>query len=161
MKTYYYIFFIWCSFISNAQVGIGTTSPQEALHVVGGAIITDLQNSNTSSVLAAADGTLIKRNRILGKILPDGTSSKISGATCVRISTGNYQITFNTPFADSDYLILLSKKRLNENNHDDPNVAYYDQQVNGFKVEIENGDNGTTSGKKIDLEFMFRVEQID
>jgi hypothetical protein len=161
MKIYYTTFMMWFTVMLNAQVGIGTTTPQETLHVVGGVRISNLQNVGSSSIYASCNGTLLTKQRILGKVLSDGTVSKINGATCSRISTGVYQITFDMPLADADYLILLSKRRLNQNSYDDPNITYYNQHNTGFRVEIENGDNGTQSGNKLDLEFMFRVEQID
>ena len=160
MKIIYNVL-LFAILFANAQVGIGTTSPEESLHVIGGIKVSDLQSANVSSLLVDTGGTLIKRNRILGKVSFDGTPSKISGSSCTRISRGNYQITFSNPLLDNDYLIFLTKKRLNDSGYDDPNIAYYDQQLNGFKVEIENGDNGGNPGTRIDLEFMFRVEQID
>ena len=46
--------------LANAQVGIGTTAPQETLHVNGGARISDLTPTATSgtNVSVDANGTL-------------------------------------------------------------------------------------------------------
>lgn len=150
--------------ISNqcfTQVGIRTTNPQETLHVNGGVMVSDLQNNDISTVLSDTAGRLIKRNRIIGKINASGTAILIQGATCSRISQGEYQITFASSMLNNDYLIVLSKHRYHENGHDDPNITYYDQQTTGFKIEIENGDNGNDPGVSLDLEFMFKVEGIN
>ena len=145
--------------ITQAQVGIGTTSPQEQLHIANGNVRVDsLSSTNTSNVLADANGKLIIQQRIMGKVNPDGTANAIS-ASVVRLSTGNYQITFDKPLSDSDYLILLTIKRYN-NSSNDPNVTYYNQETTGFKVEIKNNDDGSSNGSNIKLEFMFKVEEI-
>ncbi len=147
--------------LTYGQVGIGTTTPQEQLHVSGGDLRVDnLSSVATSNVLADTNGKLIIQQRIMGKVNPNGTSSKIVGATSVRVSTGNYRITFDQPLLDRDYIILLTIRRFN-NSRNDPNTTYYNQDVNGFNVEIKNNDDGNSNGSEIDLEFMFKVEKIE
>ena len=39
--------------------------------------------------------------------------------------------------------------------YDDPGITYYDQTVNGFKVNTGDSDNGGSPKDDIDIEFMF------
>ena len=152
--------------ITQAQVGIGTTSPQEQLHIANGDVRVDNLKPDATSgtnVSVDANGTLILSNNnssnniISGKIGADGNAIKINGATCTKIDVGKYKIEFNSL---GDYIILLSYKTLNQIGNDDPNISYSDQTLTSFIVNIENGDNGYQEGTPIDLEFMFKVEGI-
>lgn len=159
MKKLLSVILLLSSF-SYSQVGIGTTTPQEQLHVIGKTRVSSLSSISTSNVLADQNGTLFSQKRIMGKIRSNGNAYKIVGANCIRTSTGRYQITFNEPLQNKHYIILLSKKTLNGTTYDDPNITYYDQQTTGFRVEIENNDNGTQRGVAVNLEFMFKVEEF-
>ena len=113
--------------LANAQVGIGTTTPQETLHVNGGARISDLTPTATSGTNVSVDAngtlTLSKNESVRGKVRANGNAIRINGATCFRINNGDYQINFNTPMSNADYLILLSNR--NPNNNDAPIMSYY------------------------------------
>ena len=144
--------------LANAQVGIGTTSPQETLHVNGGARISDLTPTATSGTNVSVDAngtlTLSKNESVRGKVRANGNAIRINGATCFRINNGDYQINFNTPMSNSDYLILLSNR--NPNNSDAPIMSYYNVTANGFRVKIKDA----YLLYDISIEFMFKVEEI-
>lgn len=96
-----------------------------------------------------------------GKVNSDGTPVVIYGASVVRISEGDYQVTFDTPLIQ-DYIIQVSVLDCdgdcpgNTNDpYDSPSITYYDQQLNGFKVNIGDSDNGAAPKDDIDIEFMF------
>lgn len=144
--------------LANAQVGIGTTTPQETLHVNGGARISDLTPTATSGTNVSVDAngtlTLSKNESVRGKVRANGNAIRINGATCFRINNGDYQINFNTPMSNSDYLILLSNR--NPNNSDAPIMSYYNVTANGFRVKIKDA----YLLYDISIEFMFKVEEI-
>lgn len=100
----------------------------------------------------------------LGKVNGNGSAAKIQGATVSRLNEGDYQITFNTPLADANYIILLTTLDCGGDcpgnsgqDYDDPGATYYDQATTGFRVNVGDSDNGTTEKDDIDLEFMFTV----
>ncbi len=148
------------------QVGIETTNPQEQFHVSGGNLRVDNLSPTATSgtnVSVDANGTLIlsssSNRNVSGKISANGVPIKISGATCSRIDIGDYQITFDTPMSDTDYLILLSNYNVLGLT---ATSSSYDITVNGFKVKI-NDDFFTFFGynvQDIDSDFMFKVESI-
>lgn len=146
--------------LTYGQVGIGTTAPQETLHVNGGARISDLTPTATSgtNVSVDANGTLILSNgvsqKISGKVRANGNAIRINGATCFRVNNGDYQINFTTPMSNSDYLILLSNR--NPTNSDAPIMSYYNVTTNGFRIKIKDA----YLLYDISIEFMFKVEEI-
>lgn len=146
--------------ITQAQVGIGTTSPQEQLHIANGNVRVDNLTPTATSgtnVSVDANGVLILSNNngsISGKVRANGNAIRINGATCFRINNGDYQINFNTPMSSTDYLILLSNR--NPTNSDAPIMSYYNVTANGFRIKIKDA----YLLYDISIEFMFKVEDI-
>ncbi|WP_165872291.1 hypothetical protein, partial [Tenacibaculum sp. M341] len=112
-----------------------------------------------------------------GKVNADGTTNPgaIYNATITKLTTnnggggteGDYQVTFTTALTNTNYIIQLTIPDCGGNcpgntnaNYDDPGITYYDQTVNGFKVNIKDSDNGTSQGDDIDLDFMFTVIKL-
>ena len=94
------------------------------------------------------------------KVLPDGTEIKVFNATVTRVlaaSVGEYQVTFDSPLDDANYIIQLTIISAFGDGNDDPDLSYYDQQTTGFKVETGNNDNGGSDRDEQDFEFMFTV----
>ena len=96
-----------------------------------------------------------------GKVGPTSTNIKVFNATVTRVlplSVGEYQVTFDSPLGDADYIIQLTMRAaLTTTTTDDPDLSYYDQQTTGFKVETGDNDNGNSPRDKQDFEFMFTV----
>ncbi len=90
---------------------------------------------------------------------PDGTILGQRGAfpmSVNRISTGQYDITFDTPLADANYAIILSNQESLVNRDDIK--ALYDSRANtGFFVWIGEQDNGGTAGVYRDREFSAQI----
>ncbi len=100
--------------------------------------------------------------RAAGKINGDGTAAKIIGATVARASgqpRGAYQITFNTPLQNANYIIQLTIASIvtGNNFNDDPDLSYRNQTATGFIVETGDNDNGGSDRDLEDFEFMFIV----
>ena len=91
------------------------------------------------------------------KVLPDGTEIKVFNATVTRESEGEYQVTFDTPLDNADYIIQLTIISAGGVGNDDPDLSYYDQQTTGFKVQTGDNDNGGSDRGERDFEFMFTV----
>ena len=150
--------------ITQAQVGIGTTSPQEQLHIVDGSIrVDDLTPTTTSgtNVSVDANGTLILSNSstISGRVTFDGSAIAIQGATSSRLRVGVYQITFDTPMSNANYLVFLTGM---EYPGLTPTLTVFNNTTNGFEVRA-NDDFFRNNGRflrvdGVDLEFMFKVE---
>ena len=93
-----------------------------------------------------------------GKVSPNGTEIKGFNVTVTKVSLGVYQVTFDTALDNADYIIQLTMRAaLTTTTTDDPDLSYYDQQTNGFKVETGDNDNGNSPRAKQDFEFMFTV----
>ena len=95
----------------------------------------------------------------MGKVNANGIAANIYGATVTRVATGRYNIQFLAPQQNADYIIMLNYRRFNSGSND-PNIAYYNQTNTGFTVVITNNDDGGGPGQFINLEFMFKIEQI-
>ena len=147
--------------LTYGQVGIGTTSPQEQLHIANGDVRVDNLTPNATSgtnVSVDANGVLIlSKNEsvsVRGKVRANGNAIRINGATCFRIDNGDYQINFNNPMSNANYLILLSNR--NPTNSDAPIMSYYNVTANGFRIKIKDA----YLLYDISIEFMFKVEEI-
>jgi len=130
----------------NTTSGIPATNVQEAIDTVS-----DLLN-NFPMIYAT------------GKVNGSGTALTIHRSSVMRIDEGDYQITFDTALPDTEYIIQVSVLDCGGDcpgntteNYDNPGITYYDQQPEGFKVNIGDSDNGANPKDDIDLEFMFTV----
>ena len=149
--------------ITQAQVGIGTTSPQEQLHIVDGNVRVDNLTPNLTSgtnVSVDANGTLILSSSIKGIVKANGSAQSIIGAECSKISRGDYQITFNNTLPNANYIVVLTAFKLNGYT---PTLSIYDNATTGFKVNIR--DDAFAGGYfigvlDVNLKFMFKVEEI-
>ncbi len=104
---------------------------------------TDLQ----TAVLAALP------QPICGRVASDGTGLMLAGASVVRVSTGEYQITFDQPRESDTYPVLLTLEQ--NQNRDDYIVAFADTTVSGFIVEVNEQDNSTKAGTPRNAGFSF------
>ena len=160
--------------ITQAQVGIGTTSPQEELHIAGetSTIRIDGLNSTNNpknngldtSLSVNGSGTIILSNppKILGRVNSDGSPDFIEGSTSSRIGLGVYRVVFNNPMTENKYIVLLTGLELLGLT---PTLTSFNTTVNGFDVYISddffraNGRFDRVDG--VDLEFMFKVEPVN
>ena len=102
--------------------------------------------------------------KAFGKVNGNGSAAKIYGATVTRLSTGDYEVTFDTALTSDDYVIQLTLLDCGGNcppaggpNYDDPGITYYQQTASSFRVNIGDSDNGTNPKVDIDQQFMFTV----
>ena len=117
-------------------------------------------NADNQIVAGTDGGAYLNGPEIIaaGKVSPNGTEIKVFGSTVTRVSLGVYQVTFDTALDNADYIIQLTMRAaLTTTTTDDPDLSYYDQQTNGFKVETGDNDNGNSPRDKQDFEFMFTV----
>lgn len=98
------LLFMFSGLISNAQVGIGTTNPQETLHVAGTLRVTNTNNVTTTSKLAGTCGqgtfadVIVGSNLLLsGNVLSaaDSDNSKYRIATVAMPTTFSNQVFDN------------------------------------------------------------------
>lgn len=117
-----------------------------------------VSKDSTNDITRGVDGGAFFANNIkaFGKVQSTGVPIKIRGATCTRINTGDYTITFNQPLSSNNYTIILSQLDRRAGN-DDPGVTYYNQTINGFSVNVGDNDNGGGARADYDGEFMFLV----
>jgi hypothetical protein len=151
-----------------SQVGIGTTNPLEALHVFGAnsqlrvdglGIVNPLNRGEETPLAVDEDGKFVLSSSpkmelvAMGKILADGTVIKSSGATILKLNTGDYEISFLSILSDKDYIISLT---VNSHLGSSTSVArYYDQTKSSFKV------NTTISQTKYSFLSGYYMENID
>jgi len=153
---------LFLSSLGYAQVGIGTTTPDPttALDVNGVIRSSSLIPTLASGSKVYADPTgkliLFKDTPIMGKVNSNGVAASIYGATVTRFATGRYLIELLVPQQDSNYIIMLTNRRLNSGNND-ANISYYNQTNTSFTVEIRNNDDGGGPGQFTNLEFMFKI----
>ncbi|WP_297706510.1 hypothetical protein, partial [uncultured Eudoraea sp.] len=146
--------------------GVITYTNESATAQTADVISTDADNQIT----AGSDGGAYLNLPVIysaGKVNGNGTAASIYQATVSRINEGDYQITFTTALSNANYIIQLATIDCNGDcpgntsaNYDDPGITYYDQQTSGFKINIGDSDNGTTSKDDIDLEFMYTVIKL-
>jgi len=122
-------------------------------------VVTVVSADSGNEISTGSDGGAFFASpvRAMGKVASDGTAVKIKGATVTRLSQGNYQVTFDTPMPDADYIIQLTLPDRQGVGNDDPGITYYDQQTTGFKVNIGDNDNGKGDRNDYDSEFMFTI----
>ncbi|MGO4911781.1 hypothetical protein [Leeuwenhoekiella sp. W20_SRS_FM14] len=161
---------------SNADVGIGTSTPTAKLQVNGtlrfvdatpgddnGKVLTSDANGNASWQSISGIPQIVAA----GLVIPTGGSSaafttpKLFGATLARTSKGNYQVTFDPARTSANYIVNLANVDCNGNcdgsNYDDPAIAYRNRTATGFLIVVGDNDNGTTNRSDRDLEFSFSV----
>ena len=102
--------------------------------------------------------------KAFGKVNGNGNAAKIYGATVTRLSTGDYEVTFDTALTSDNYVIQLTLLDCGGNcppaggpNYDDPGITYYQQTASSFRVNIGDSDNGSNPKVDIDQQFMFTV----
>jgi len=166
---------------ASGNLGLGTTSPSQKLHVVGSIRMVD-GNQGTGKVLnsdangvgswknlvstdsrngisTGSDGGVYMERYIkaMGKVNSNGSAASIKNASVSRTSTGQYSISFTNTMPDADYIIILTVIDENGANRDDTAARYYNQTSSGFDVRIKDNDNGGSVGTYRDFEFMFVV----
>ena len=181
MKKILFILIFLVNLVSFAQVGIGTTSPNSAasLDIVStdsGFLMPRMNTTERMDITSPPAGLQVYDTttnsiwfyngttwfdsspiKAFGKVRANGNAINIVGATVRRISTGNYEITMNSPMPDSDYIIQLSLKDFNDAGNDDPGIHYYGQNTTRFRVRIQNNDDGGGGGIETNHQFMFTV----
>jgi hypothetical protein len=93
-----------------------------------------------------------------GRVNSAGASLKILNATSSRLSVGEYRITFDSPLADADYVIVLSLE--SNSGADDYIASYSNVTTSSFDVSVNEQDNGGTPGTPVDNGFSFMVPNI-
>ncbi|GLU42480.1 hypothetical protein, partial [Allomuricauda sp. NBRC 101325] len=68
----------------------------------------------------------------MGKINANGSAAKITGASVIQNSTGNYTVTFGSPRGDANYIIQLTLFGATSGS----TIQVTAQDVNGFTVQI-------------------------
>lgn len=158
------LFFLF-SIVGFGQVGINTTSPSTTLDVNGNLRVRSLSGGTMVSDTMGNLATVPFKVVAAGKIHPNGTPIKITGATITRLNRGDYNVSFSSALPDSHYIVMMSIKDCGgncdgNNNYDDPGISYYDQTASGFRINIGDSDNGNSAKTDVDLEFMFIVYAI-
>jgi hypothetical protein len=157
----------------RGNVGIGSTSPSQKLHVVGGARITSVPSTNgnaTSDRVVTVDGSGNLRSlpassfgssgpsiSHAGRINSAGTILGGSGFTVTKIGTGDYRINFSSTMANANYIIQLTVASQAGSRNDAPIITYGSQGTSNFRVYIGDSDNGESDLFRFDSEFMFTV----
>ena len=90
-----------------------------------------------------------------GRVASNGTLLAGQGATAARVGVGRYQITYDNAQATANCAILLTNQR--SPGRDSYEIYFFNDTVNGFFVEINEGDNGTSANTLRDNEFSFMV----
>lgn len=163
-KGVFFVLFFY-SLMGFGQVGINTTSPSTTLDVNGDVRIRSL---NGGTMVSDEMGNLTSvpfKVMAAGKVHPNGTIYKATGATVSRLDRGHYRVNFSSAMSDSNYIVMLSIKDCGGNcngnaSYDDPGISYYNQNVSGFNINIGDSDNGNVGKVDVDLEFMFIVYAI-
>jgi hypothetical protein len=180
MKLLVQLFFMFLCMQIYSQVGIGTTSPQAALHVSGDnsqlrvdglGSANPLNNGVETPLAVDADGKFILSSAptmefvAMGKVQADGSVVKIYGATVFRLSEGNFKVSFLKSQIDDDYIVSLTLR--GGSSDISPVLRYYDQNVNSFKVNISSSEVFNIYGfmyvgnSDADIPFMFTVYKIN
>lgn len=90
-----------------------------------------------------------------GAIQADGTNVISNNSNVVRIASGQYQITFDTPLPTTDYTLSLTPS--DDPNRDQKKIAYGNRTANGFTVYTTVDDNGGTADPLDDISFHYQV----
>lgn len=95
---------------------------------------------------------------IAGRVNAAGTLLKGAGATVSLVSTGIYQVTFDTPQPDANYPIMISPEGIAK--RDDYFLDYFNVTTAGFQVRGTEQDNGGAAGVFLNMGFSFSVIEI-
>ena len=151
------------SLSQNTSTGVISYSDEEGNSDTANVVSTD---SNNQISVGSDGGAFLNMPAVYsaGKINGDGTAASIYQATVTRLDEGDYEVTFTTPLANSNYIIQVSTLDCGGDcpgnggsDYDDPGITYYSQSATGFRVNIGDSDNGANQKDDIDLEFMFTV----
>jgi len=179
MKNILLLLIIFGTMTIYAQVGIGTTNPSSSTML-------DVQSSTSGFAMPRMNSTdrLNIANPVpglqvydtdykaiwfydgnewrsvgplaYGRINPDGTATRIVGASVSHVGTGHYKITFDKAMPTENYMISLSLRKEKHERYD-ITIFWQSLTTTGFDVYVQDNDNGYDIGIPTDNMFMFIV----